>query len=121
MSTSMVRKLNTIYFIVGQKLNFFCLSFIHVQKQAHKYFDRIYSEWDIVDFLNNSNESEFQDLDLSQKIGIYLKSLEVIMDADKGQRGKRAKELHDRYKQASFPFVILVKKYREFGGVVEDL
>ena len=43
------------------------------------------------------------------------------MDADKGQRGKRAKELHDRYKQASFTFVILVKKYREFGGVVEDL
>ena len=110
MSTSMVRKLNTIYFIVGQKLNFFCLSFIHVQKQAHKYFDQTYTEWDIVDFLNNSNESEFQDLDL-----------EVIMDADKGQRGKRAKELHDRYKQASFTFVILVKKYREFGGVVEDL
>ncbi|CAG8651982.1 9246_t:CDS:10, partial [Acaulospora morrowiae] len=54
--------------------------------QAHKYFERTHSEWDIVDFLNDSNESEFQDLDLSQKIGIYLKSLEAIMDADKGQR-----------------------------------
>ncbi|CAG8599574.1 770_t:CDS:2 [Paraglomus occultum] len=53
---------------------------------AHKYFDQAHSEWDIIDFLNDSSESEFEDLNLGQKIGIYLKSLEVIMDADSGQR-----------------------------------
>ncbi|CAG8510817.1 482_t:CDS:10, partial [Ambispora gerdemannii] len=62
--------------------------------QTYKYFDRTHSEWDIIDFLNDCNDGELQAF--SQKIGIYLKSLEVIFDTDKGQRGKRARELLDR-------------------------
>ncbi len=61
----------------------------------HEYFNRTFSEWNIIDFLDACDQ------DFSQKIGIYLKSLEDISDSNKGRRGERAKELLNRYKEAS--------------------
>jgi len=62
----------------------------------HEYFNRTFSEWNIIDFLDACDLQDF-----SQKIGIYLKSLEDISDSNKGRRGERAKELLNRYKEAS--------------------
>ncbi|CAJ0866298.1 7646_t:CDS:10 [Entrophospora sp. SA101] len=51
-----------------------------MSKVIHQYFNRRYSEWDITDFLQ---ECELEDL----------------ADANKGQRGNKAKELLARYRE----------------------
>ncbi|CAG8529332.1 122_t:CDS:10, partial [Cetraspora pellucida] len=47
------------------------------------------------DFLEEYDDKN----DLSEKIGIYLRSLEVIADNEEGQRSKRAKELLLKYRE----------------------
>nr|CAG8624472.1 6989_t:CDS:2 [Entrophospora candida] len=66
-----------------------------MSKVIHQYFNRRYSEWDITDFLQ---ECELEDL--GDKISVYVKSLKIIADANKGQRGNKAKELLARYREA---------------------
>lgn len=81
-------------FIMGQNIEF--LSFFSFIKQMHEYFNRTFSEWNIKDFLDACDLQNF-----SQKIGIYLKSLEDISDSNKGRRGERAKKLFNIYKEES--------------------
>ncbi|CAJ0900874.1 3584_t:CDS:2, partial [Entrophospora sp. SA101] len=56
-----------------------------MSKVIHQYFNRRYSEWDITDFLQ---ECELEDL----------------ADANKGQRGNKAKELLARYREDCLAF-----------------
>ncbi|CAG8443510.1 20420_t:CDS:2, partial [Gigaspora rosea] len=52
-----------------------------------EYFNRHCSRWNKKDFLE-----EYKDKDgLGEKIGIYLRSLEVIADNEEGQRSIRAR------------------------------
>ncbi|PKY58428.1 hypothetical protein RhiirA4_480333 [Rhizophagus irregularis] len=61
------------------------------------------SSWNIKDFLEGCELK-----DISDKISIYLKSLEAIANTEEGQKCKRAKELLARYRKL---------KAIEFGGV----
>ncbi|CAG8627063.1 9173_t:CDS:2, partial [Diversispora eburnea] len=67
---------------------------------VHEYFNRDFSEWNIRDFLDFCNLQGFD-----QKIYAYLKSLELISDTYKGQKGERAKHLLNRYRQATTKLV----------------
>jgi hypothetical protein len=69
------------------------------EKQIHVYFNRKFSKWNIKDFLYNC-ELE----DISDKISIYLKSLEAIVNTEEGQKCERAKELLARYREVNFVF-----------------
>ncbi|CAB5348871.1 unnamed protein product [Rhizophagus irregularis] len=74
----------------------------------HEYFNRTFSEWNIIDFLDACDLQNF-----SQKVGIYLKSLEDISDSNKGRRGERAKELLNRYKEERRPDYFSARKWRD--------
>ena len=67
----------------------------------HDYFKRKYTEWDIVEFLEQCDLDTF-----GKKIECYLVSLEKIADLGDGRRSLKAKELLDNYRKAS----ISVKK-----------
>ena len=66
----------------------------------HEYFDRTYSEWNIIGFLNGCNVEP-----LRNKIGQYLTSLENIINTEKGKRRDKAQQLFNQYKKASSFFV----------------
>ncbi|CAG8709267.1 10684_t:CDS:10 [Cetraspora pellucida] len=66
------------------------------EKHIHVYFNRKVSSWDIKDFLDCCELD-----DISDKISIYLKSLEAIANTEEGQKCERAKELLARYREAS--------------------
>ncbi|CAG8674000.1 122_t:CDS:2, partial [Dentiscutata erythropus] len=53
--------------------------------------------WNIIRFLE---ECTLQQVD--QKIGLYLTSLEAIVKVFEGKRRKRAQQLLDRYRKATF-------------------
>ncbi|CAB5372181.1 unnamed protein product [Rhizophagus irregularis] len=74
----------------------------------HEYFNRTFSEWHIIDFLDACDLQNF-----SQKVGIYLKSLEDISDSNKRRRGERAKELLNRYKEERRPDYFSARKWRD--------
>jgi hypothetical protein len=63
--------------------------------QGYKYFDRRSSEWDILGFLNESEDMEPFD----SKMDCYTKCLETIANCEKGFRRERAQLLLDRYKK----------------------
>jgi len=69
------------------------------ENYVHEYFDRKSSEWNIISFLEECDAETF-----TNKIGYYLTSLESIIDKKDGNRSIKARELHDRYKQASSEF-----------------
>jgi len=69
------------------------------EKRIHVYFNRKASSWNIKDFLEGC-ELE----DISDKISIYLKSLEAIANTEEGQKCKRAKELLARYREVNSCF-----------------
>lgn len=67
---------------------------------VHKYFNRKYSEWSITGFLNECDKKPFR-----LKIDDYLKSLQVIINNEKGKRREKAQKLFDKYKTASIFFL----------------
>ncbi|CAG8503933.1 7059_t:CDS:2 [Scutellospora calospora] len=77
-----------------------------------EYFNRSCSRWNVKDFLEEYEDKD----DLSEKLGIYLRSLETIADNEEGQRSKRAKELLLKYREVNVLF--LVKKYIERKSLV---
>ncbi|CAG8673842.1 11856_t:CDS:1, partial [Gigaspora rosea] len=60
----------------------------------HTYFNQTCTEWNIINFLNECNEKPFQ-----LKIDLYLRSLENIINCEKGKRKEKAQLLLDRYKK----------------------
>ncbi|CAJ0826060.1 8684_t:CDS:2, partial [Entrophospora sp. SA101] len=66
------------------------------EKWVHEYFNRRLSEWTIIGFLEKCDANLFTDM-----IRHYLTSLENITKNDIGNRCKKARELHDHYKQAN--------------------
>ena len=64
---------------------------------SHKYFERAYSDWNILGFLN---ECEVEPFD--QKLSYYISCLKKIANnKEEGYRHKKAQALLDRYKKAS--------------------
>lgn len=70
--------------------------------RIHEYFKRNYTDWNIIGFLEESDEETF---DL--KIDSYLKSLELITEGDQEGRAKKAQLLFDKYKKARKKFFLL--------------
>ncbi|CAG8639237.1 10276_t:CDS:2, partial [Diversispora eburnea] len=64
--------------------------------EIHEYFNRKSSEWNISDFLGESNEEPFQ-----RKIDRYIKSLDIIVDREEGRRKEKAEYLLQRYREAT--------------------
>ncbi|CAG8777721.1 11256_t:CDS:2, partial [Acaulospora morrowiae] len=64
--------------------------------EIHEYFNRKFVDWNIIDFLRECKEEPFQ-----RKIDKYLKSLETIVEREKGKRKTMAETLLQRYKEAS--------------------
>ncbi|CAG8722892.1 8006_t:CDS:2, partial [Cetraspora pellucida] len=64
--------------------------------KIHEYFDTAYSQWNIRHFLDKCNLEPF-----GQKIACYIRSLETIASCETDHRRERAKELLDRYKEAT--------------------
>ncbi|CAG8726912.1 4023_t:CDS:1, partial [Acaulospora morrowiae] len=69
---------------------------------SKKYFESPCSEWNIVGFLNECEERQFNEFD--ENISYYLSFLETI-SKEEGLRSKKAKVLLDRYKKASTGFL----------------
>jgi len=69
------------------------------ENQIHVYFNRNFSKWDIKDFLDNCEV-----VNMSDKINIYIKSLEAIANTKEGQKCKKAEELLARYRKVNFVF-----------------
>ncbi|CAG8512995.1 15924_t:CDS:2, partial [Dentiscutata heterogama] len=67
-----------------------------MSNKIHEYFDTAYSQWNIRDFLDKCNLEPF-----GQKIACYIRSLETIASCETDHRRERAKELLDRYKEAT--------------------
>ncbi|CAI2183614.1 16104_t:CDS:10 [Funneliformis geosporum] len=64
---------------------------------SHKYFERAYSDWNILGFLN---ECEVEPFD--QKLSYYISCLKKIANnKEEGYRRKKAQALLDRYKKTS--------------------
>ncbi|CAG8496574.1 2731_t:CDS:10 [Cetraspora pellucida] len=61
----------------------------------HEYFTRAYTEWNIINFLNQCNEEPFR-----LKVDLYLRSLENIINCEKGKRKEKAQFLLDKYKSS---------------------
>jgi hypothetical protein len=61
-----------------------------------KYFERKYTKWNIIDFLNECNIETFEG-----KIDHYLKSLRAIVDCERGANQDKARYLLDRYNKVS--------------------
>ncbi|CAG8743803.1 10155_t:CDS:2 [Dentiscutata erythropus] len=56
---------------------------------VHEYFNRKYTEWAIIGFLEECNIKSFRD-----NIGIYLTSLETIIKTENGRRREKAQQLY---------------------------
>ena len=65
----------------------------------NKYFERKYSEWSLLGFLNEYSTEPFD-----KCIDEYLKGLEII-NSEKGKRQEKASLLLDRYRKVSKPFL----------------
>ncbi|RGB23272.1 hypothetical protein C1646_774762 [Rhizophagus diaphanus] len=63
-----------------------------------KYFERKYTKWNIIDFLNECDIETFEG-----KIDHYLKSLRAIVDYEKGTKQDKARYLLDRYNKDDQP------------------
>jgi hypothetical protein len=68
------------------------------KNQIHKYFDRKYSDWNIIGFLDECDLEPFD-----RKIDEYLKSLQKIKE-EEGMRKGKASQLLDRYRKACKDF-----------------
>ncbi|CAG8503344.1 14863_t:CDS:2, partial [Dentiscutata heterogama] len=64
----------------------------------HEYFDSKSADWNITRFLKECTEKSYQ-----LKIGLYLKSLENIMNNEQGNRKQKAQLLYDKYKKDTRP------------------
>ncbi|RIB03740.1 hypothetical protein C2G38_2254811, partial [Gigaspora rosea] len=73
---------------------------------THKYFNQAYTEWNIINFLNQCNEEPFQ-----LKIDLYLRSLENIINCGEGNRREKAQFLFDKYKSCTQPDYKLARKW----------
>ncbi|CAG8681863.1 8217_t:CDS:10, partial [Racocetra persica] len=69
-------------------------------------YKRTAKNWSIVNFLNKSIKEPFK-----HKIDSYLKSIQIIIDSEQGERADRAKILHDNYKRASKAFLFKILEY----------
>ncbi|PKC55230.1 hypothetical protein RhiirA1_446886 [Rhizophagus irregularis] len=78
----------------------------NLQYVNHKYFDRTYSEWSIIGFLNECTIEP-----LRNKIGQYLTSLENIINTEKGRRRDKAQQLYNQYKMDTRPDRALARKW----------
>lgn len=67
-----------------------------------KYFERPCSEWNIVGFLSECDERQFNEFD--ENISYYISCLETI-SKEEGLRSKKAQDLLDRYRKASTGFL----------------
>ncbi|CAJ0761200.1 12457_t:CDS:1, partial [Entrophospora sp. SA101] len=67
-----------------------------MSNEIDEYFNRKSTEWNIFDFLGESNEEPFQ-----RKIDRYIKSLKTIVDREEGKKKEKAKYLLQRYREAS--------------------
>jgi hypothetical protein len=65
-----------------------------------KYFERKYSEWNLLGFLNEYSTEPFD-----KCMDKYFKSLETIINLEKGKRQEKAGLLLDRYRKASKTFL----------------
>ena len=59
----------------------------------HEYFNRAYTEWNIISFLNQCNEEPFW-----LNVDLCLRSLENIISFEEGKRKEKAQFLLDKYK-----------------------
>ncbi|CAG8587582.1 2774_t:CDS:2 [Diversispora eburnea] len=66
--------------------------------KIHKYFERIPTVWDVLDFLYECDIEPFD-----AKVDSYTKGLEAIANHEQGERAERAQFLHDRFKNATKP------------------
>ncbi|CAI2175888.1 19775_t:CDS:2 [Funneliformis geosporum] len=80
--------------------------------KIHKYFDRKYSEWDIVAFLKECEKEPFE-----SKADEYVKSLEAIIKRKRGFEQGKARILLNKYREASM--VVLLEIY--VNGTVDLL
>jgi hypothetical protein len=62
--------------------------------KIHEYFSRKSSEWNIIDFLEECDDDDFQ-----KKIDKYLRSLDTIADNEQGRRREKAVFLLKRYRE----------------------
>ncbi|CAJ0627188.1 13315_t:CDS:10 [Entrophospora sp. SA101] len=76
-----------------------------MSNEIDEYFNRKSTEWNIFDFLGESNEEPFQ-----RKIDRYIKSLKTIVDREEGKKKEKAKYLLQRYREASDLFGCLMLK-----------
>ncbi|CAJ0825293.1 5898_t:CDS:2 [Entrophospora sp. SA101] len=67
-----------------------------MSNEIDEYFNRKSTEWNIFDFLGESNEEPFQ-----RKIDRYIKSLKTIVDREEGKKKEKAKYLLQRYREAT--------------------
>ncbi|RHZ46207.1 hypothetical protein Glove_629g20 [Diversispora epigaea] len=61
--------------------------------KIHKYFERIPTVWDVLDFLYECDIEPFD-----AKVDSYTKGLEAIANHEQGERAERAQFLHNRFK-----------------------
>lgn len=67
-----------------------------MSNEIHEYFIRKATEWNIIDFLEECSEDDFQ-----KKIDKYLKSLDTIVNLEQGKRKTKAEFLLRRYRESS--------------------
>ncbi|CAG8716824.1 2451_t:CDS:10, partial [Funneliformis caledonium] len=60
--------------------------------EIHNYFKRKCADWSLIGFLNESKEEPFQ-----LKMDLYLRSLRLIINCEKGIRKEKAQLLHNKY------------------------
>ena len=85
----------------------------------HEYFDRKSSEWNIIGFLDECDDTQ----SFPDKIGYYLTSLQVIIKNESGKRHEKALQLFEKYKQASSRMLLAKNIDKEWwrGRDLQDL
>ncbi|UZO18267.1 uncharacterized protein OCT59_009584 [Rhizophagus irregularis] len=75
--------------------------------RTHEYFERKYSEWNLLGFLNEYSTNPFD-----KCIDEYLKSLEII-NSEEGKRQEKASLLLDRYRKEPRPDYYSARKWEK--------
>ncbi|PKK72885.1 hypothetical protein RhiirC2_741911, partial [Rhizophagus irregularis] len=75
--------------------------------RTHEYFERKYSEWNLLGFLNEYSTNPFD-----KCIDEYLKSLEII-NSEEGKRQEKASLLLDRYRKEPRPDYHSARKWEK--------
>ncbi|CAB4428015.1 unnamed protein product [Rhizophagus irregularis] len=75
--------------------------------RTHEYFERKYSEWNLLGFLNEYSTNPFD-----KCIDEYLKSLEII-NSEEGKRQEKASQLLDRYRKEPRPDYHSARKWEK--------